>query len=133
MATVQQGEAEAAAADHDDAARVAHGEQEVELLTPPPAAQMQQVDGTVSNTPSRGSGSPQAYEEYDAFYGDDQPRGGQRRPQRRQMGKANSRQYESASVECWQEFTVSLQAWHLANWEFMTAAQAVHKVRYCVT
>ena len=58
MATVQQEDA-AAAADHEYAARVAHREQEV------PAVQMQQVDGTVSSTPRRGTGSPQAYEVYE--------------------------------------------------------------------
>ena len=33
-----------------------------------------------------------------------------------------------SGVECWQEFTIILQAWHLANRDFMTAAQAIHKV-----
>ena len=125
MATVQQGQEGVAAADHDDAEQVAHGEQEVELQPPPPAAQMQKVDCT----PSRSTGFPQAYEEYDVLYGDDQQQGGQRRPQGRPMGKADKVPiWKGASVERWQEFTVSLQAWHLANWEFMTAAQAVHKV-----
>ena len=74
---VQQGQ-EVAAADHDDAEQIAHGEQELELQPLPPAAQMQQVDGTVSSTPSRSTGSPQAYDEYDVLYGDDQPQGAQR-------------------------------------------------------
>ena len=98
---VQQGQ-EVAAADHDDAEQVAHGEQEVELQPLPPAAQMQQVDGTVSSTPSRSNGSPQAYDEYDVLYGDDQPQGGQRRPQGRPMGKADKVPvWKGASVEHW--------------------------------
>ena len=129
MRATVQGQEGVADADHDDAEQVAHGEQEVELQPPPPAAQMQQVDGTVSSTPSRSTGSTQAYEEYDVFYGDDQPQGGQRRPQGRLKGKADKVPiWKGASIERWQEFTVSLQVWHLANWEFMTAAQAVHKV-----
>ena len=67
----------------DDKARGAHREQEVELLQLPPPAQMQQVDGTVSSTPSRGTGtgSAQAYEEYDDDpYDDDQPGRGARQP-----------------------------------------------------
>ena len=133
MATVQQGQ-EVAAAEHDDAEQVAHGEQKVELQPLPPAAQMQQVEGTVSSTPSRSNGSPQAYDEYNVLYGDDQQQGGQRRPQGHPMGKADKVPiWKGASVKCWQEFTVSLQAWHLANWEFMTAAQAVHKVTVAVT
>ena len=45
------------------------------------------------------------------------------------MGKADKVPiWKGARVERWQEFTVSLQAWHLANWEFKTDRQAVHKV-----
>ena len=45
------------------------------------------------------------------------------------MGKADKVPiWKGASAKRWQEFKVSLQAWHLANWEFITEAQAVHKV-----
>ena len=45
------------------------------------------------------------------------------------MGKADKVPiWKGVSVERWQEFKVSLQACHLANWEFITEAQAVHKV-----
>ena len=43
MATVQQGQ-EVAAADHDDAEQVAHGEQEVELQPLPPAQMLRCSD-----------------------------------------------------------------------------------------
>jgi hypothetical protein len=56
---------------------------------PPPVVQIQQLDGTASSTPSRSNASLQAYDEYDPFYGDDQPQGRQRRPQGRPMGKAD--------------------------------------------
>ena len=36
--------------------------------------------------------------------------------------------WKGSSVERWQELTISLQAWHVANRDFMTAAQAIHKV-----
>ena len=55
MVMVQQGQA---AADHDDAEQAAEGEQEVEQQPPPPAAQIPQIDGTLSSTPSRSNGSP---------------------------------------------------------------------------
>ena len=126
MVIAQQGQA---AADLDDAEQVAEGKQEVEQQPPPPSAQIPQIDGTLSSTHSRSNSSPQAYDEYDVLYGDDQPQGRQRRPQGRPMGKADKVQiWKGASVERCQEFKVSLQAWHLANWEFITAAQAVHKV-----
>ena len=45
------------------------------------------------------------------------------------MGKADKVPiWKGASAERWQEFRISLQAWHCANWEFLTEAQAVHKV-----
>ena len=45
------------------------------------------------------------------------------------MGKADKVPiWKGASVERWQEFTVSLQAWHLANWEFMTDRQPVFEM-----
>ena len=45
------------------------------------------------------------------------------------MGKADKVPiWKGASAERWQEFKISLQAWHCANWEFITEAQAVHKV-----
>ena len=45
------------------------------------------------------------------------------------MGKAYKVPiWKGASTERWQEFKVSLQTWRLANWEFITEAQAVHKV-----
>ena len=75
MAMAQQGQA---AADHDDAEQVADGEQEVEQQPPPTAAQIPQIDGTLSSTPSRSNSSPQAYDEYDVLYGDEQPQGRQR-------------------------------------------------------
>ena len=56
---------------------------------PPPVVQMQQLDGTASSTPSRSNASPQAYDEDDGFYGDDQSQGRQRRPQGRPKGKAD--------------------------------------------
>ena len=36
--------------------------------------------------------------------------------------------WKGANTERLQEFRVSLQAWHSANWEFITQAQVVHKV-----
>ena len=70
------------------AANVALQAAEVEQQPPcpPPVVQIQQLDGTASSTPSRSNASPQAYDEYDGFYGDDQPQGRQRRPQGRPMG-----------------------------------------------
>jgi hypothetical protein len=45
------------------------------------------------------------------------------------MGKADKVPiWKGASAERWQEFRISLQVWHCANWEFLTEAQAVHKV-----
>ena len=76
MAMAQQGQA---AADHDNAEQVAERELEVEQQPPPPVAQIMQIDGTISITPSRSNSSPQAYDEYDVLYGDDQPQGRQRR------------------------------------------------------
>ena len=47
----------------------------------------------------------------------------------RPVGKADKPPaWKGSSVERWQEFTVSLQAWHFANKDFMTEAQAIHKV-----
>jgi hypothetical protein len=47
----------------------------------------------------------------------------------RLVGKADKPPaLKGSSVERWQEFTVSLQAWHVANKDFMTDAQAIHKV-----
>ena len=64
-------------------------EPEAELPSPPPA-QMQQVDGTMSSTPSRGSSSPQAYDEFeDNHYSEDRQERGARRPQMRPVGKAD--------------------------------------------
>ena len=126
MVMAQQGQA---AVDHDNAEQAAEGEQEVVQQPPPPVAQIPQIDGMLSSTLSRSEGSPQADDEYDTLYGDDQPQGIQRRPQGRPMGKADKVPiWKGASAERWQEFKVSLRAWHLANWKFMTEAQAVHKV-----
>ena len=45
------------------------------------------------------------------------------------VGKADKPPaWKGSSVERWQEYTVSLQAWHAANKNFMTEAQAIHKV-----
>ena len=94
-----------------------------------PVVQIQQLDSTASSTPSRSNASPQAYDEYDAFYGDDQPQGRQRRPHGCLMGKADKVPiWNGASAERRQKFKISLQAWHYANWEFITEAQAIHKV-----
>ena len=83
-ATAQQGGA-AATADPGGVAAAAHQEPEGEL--PPPPAQMQQVNGTVSSTPSRGTSSPQAYDEFeDDLYSDDRQELGVRRPQMRPVG-----------------------------------------------
>ena len=47
----------------------------------------------------------------------------------RPVGKADkSPTWKGSSVKRWQEFTVSLQSWHVANKDFMTEAQAIHKV-----
>ena len=112
-ATAQQGGA-AAAADP--------GGVEAEL-PPPPPAQIQQVDGTVSSTPSRGSSPPQEYDEFkDDLYSEDRQERVVRQPQMRPVGKADKPPaWKGSSVERWQEFTVSLQAWHIANKDFMTA------------
>ena len=66
MVMAQQGQA---AADHYDAEQAAEGEQEVVQQPPPPVAQIPQIDGTLSSTPSRSNGSLQA--------DDDQPQGRQ--------------------------------------------------------
>jgi hypothetical protein len=58
MAMAQQGQA---AVDHDDAEQVAEGEQEVEQQPPPPAAQIPQIDGTLSSTPSRSNSLAHTY------------------------------------------------------------------------
>ena len=85
-ATTQQGGA-AAAADPGGVAAAANREPEAELPPLPPPAQMQQVDWTVSSTPSRGTSSPQAYDEFeDDLYGDDRQERGVRRPQMRPVG-----------------------------------------------
>ena len=45
----------------------------------------------------------------------------------RRLGKADKPPaWKGSSVECWQEYT--LQAWYIANRDFMTEAQAIHKV-----
>ena len=36
--------------------------------------------------------------------------------------------WKGSSIEWWQEYTVSLKGWHAANRDFMTEAQAIHKV-----
>ena len=65
----------------------------------------------------------------DDHYGEDRQEQGVRRPQMRLVGKADKPPaLKGSSVERWQEFTVSLQAWHVANKDFMTDAQAIHKV-----
>jgi hypothetical protein len=47
----------------------------------------------------------------------------------RPLGKADKPPaWKGSSVERWQEYTVSLQAWHDANRDLMTEAQAIHKV-----
>ena len=47
----------------------------------------------------------------------------------RPVGKADKPPaWKGSSMERWQEFTVSLQAWHVPNKDFMTEAQAIHKV-----
>ena len=62
-ATTQEGSAAAAAGPScvQNVPGVADRELEAEL-PPPPLALVQQVDGTMSSTPSRGSSSPQAYD-----------------------------------------------------------------------
>ena len=99
-------------------------------VPPPQPAMMQQVDGTVSSMPSRGSSSPQAYDEYDNNnYSEGIQDRGVRRPPMRPVGKVDKPlAWKGSSVERWQEYTVSLQAWHAANRNFMTEAQAIHKV-----
>ena len=45
------------------------------------------------------------------------------------MGKADKVPiWKGSSAERWQEFRISLTAWHYANGEFLTEAQIVHKV-----
>ena len=45
------------------------------------------------------------------------------------MGKADKPPiWKGSSIERWQELTISLQAWHVANRDLMTAAQAIHKI-----
>ena len=70
-------------------------------LPPPLPAQIQQVDGTVISTPSRGSSSPQAYDEFeDDHYGEDRQERGVRRPQMRPAGKADKPlAWKGSSVE----------------------------------
>jgi hypothetical protein len=91
---------------------------------------IQQIDRMASSTPRRNSNSRQLYDEddNDNYIEGGQDRGG-RRPPIRPLGKADKPPaWKGSNMECWQEYTVSLQAWYIANRDFMTAAQAIHKV-----
>ena len=72
-ATTQEGSAAAAAGPSCVQNVPAAADRELEAgLPPPPLALVQQVDGTMSSTPSKGSSSPQAYDEYeDDHYSED--------------------------------------------------------------
>ena len=81
-----------------------------EAEVPLQPAMMQQIDGTVSSSPSRSLNSPQMYDEYDNdnYSEGIQDRGG-RPPPIRPLGKADKPPvWKGSSVECWQEYTVSL-------------------------
>ena len=65
----------------------------------------------------------------DNHYSEDKQERGVRRPQMRLFGKADKPPaWRGSNVKRWQEFTVSLQVWHVANKDFMSEAQAIHKV-----
>ena len=83
----------------------------------PQPAMMQQIDGTASSMPSRNLNSRQLYDEddNDNYIEGGQDRGG-RRPPIRPLGKADKPPaWKGSNMECWQEYTVSLQAWYIAN------------------
>ena len=66
---------------------------------------------------------------------DDQPQGRQRRPQGRPMGKADKVPiWKGASAEHWQEFKISLQAWHCDDWEVwvVNGSQILSAVHDCI-
>ena len=109
-ATTREGSADAAAGPSGVQNVPAAADQELEAELPPlRPALIQQVDGSVSSTPSRGSSSPQAYDEYeDDHYSEDRQERGVRGPQMRPVGKVDKPPaYKGSSVERWQEFIVS--------------------------
>jgi len=82
----------------------------------PQPAMIQQIDRMASSTPRRNSNSRQLYDEddNDNYIEGGQDRGG-RRPPIRPLGKADKPPaWKGSNMECWQEYTVSLQAWYIS-------------------